>query len=117
LFETMGEGNMTTMRLRCPYCMKFHDVVDATGPDDAWHEECWEKAQKEARTTTMPKKIKDSRLKCSICGYPIPDVLGWKYGHNAQPVNNGRCCRECNDTVVIPARLRLFYDKHGEVPS
>ncbi len=28
-------------------------------------------------------------------------------GHNAQPVKEGRCCDDCNYTVVIPARLRL----------
>lgn len=37
---------------------------------------------------------------CSICG---KEYQG--YGNNAQPVNNGRCCNECNLSVVIPARL------------
>jgi hypothetical protein len=48
---------------------------------------------------------------CSICGGPI-DVHqphGWVYGHNAQPVNDGRCCSECNSMVVIPARLQRIY--------
>lgn len=44
--------------------------------------------------------------KCSICDGPIDiHTNGWKYGHNAQPVNNGRCCTDCNNTVVIPTRL------------
>jgi hypothetical protein len=38
---------------------------------------------------------------CSICGKPCD-----RYGHNAQPINNGRCCDDCNNTVVIPERLR-----------
>ena len=37
---------------------------------------------------------------CSICGQP-----GHGFGHNAQPVNDGRCCNECNTTVVIPTRF------------
>ena len=43
---------------------------------------------------------------CSICGKPIAEEPpGWFGGHNAQPINNGRCCRSCNDTVVIPERI------------
>jgi hypothetical protein len=38
---------------------------------------------------------------CSIC-----QITYYGWGHNAQPVNNGRCCNVCNDTIVIPARLR-----------
>jgi hypothetical protein len=54
----------------------------------------------------MPKKTKDLPLICSICARPIPVVHGWKYGNNAQPVNNGRCCSDCDARVVIPMRLR-----------
>jgi hypothetical protein len=51
-----------------------------------------------------PKKL----LKCSICGetiYPHP-ISGWAGGNNAWPINNGRCCQVCDDTVVIPTRIR-----------
>ena len=37
---------------------------------------------------------------CSICSEPYTG-----YGHNAEPLSNGRCCDVCNDTVVIPARI------------
>jgi hypothetical protein len=39
---------------------------------------------------------------CSICGkrYFGP-------GNNAQPVNDGRCCDDCNETRVLPARAAL----------
>ena len=41
---------------------------------------------------------------CSICK---KEYFGW--GNNAQPVNDGRCCDDCNTTAVIPARLALFF--------
>jgi hypothetical protein len=37
---------------------------------------------------------------CSICRLPY---VG--FSHDAGPINNGRCCTTCNDTVVIPARI------------
>ena len=48
-------------------------------------------------------------MKCSICKEEIkPDPNGWSGGHNAEPVNNGRCCGVCNDIIVISARLTEF---------
>jgi len=49
-------------------------------------------------------------MKCSICGNKIEtEQTGpysfWSDGHNAQPVNDGRCCGSCNELVVIPRRL------------
>ena len=38
---------------------------------------------------------------CSICGKNYEG-----YGNNAQPVNNGRCCDECNITIVVPRRFQ-----------
>lgn len=47
------------------------------------------------------------KLLCSICNEPITTGLsGWAYGHNAEPINDGRCCDVCNDTKVIPERVR-----------
>lgn len=44
---------------------------------------------------------------CSICNGPIGiEPGGWTGGHNAEPINNGRCCGSCNETVVIPVRIR-----------
>ena len=49
-------------------------------------------------------------MTCSICFNEIPTEHSshWTQGHNAQPVNNGRCCGKCNDTVVIPARMSIM---------
>ena len=41
---------------------------------------------------------------CSICGC---GYTGW--GNNAWPVNDGRCCNQCNSEYVIPARLNRMY--------
>jgi DNA-directed RNA polymerase subunit RPC12/RpoP len=38
---------------------------------------------------------------CSICG----DTVAGQWGNNAEPVNEGCCCDECNFRVVIPMRL------------
>jgi hypothetical protein len=41
---------------------------------------------------------------CSICRNTY---IG--YGNNAQPINNDRCCDNCNSLVVIPTRIRRLY--------
>ena len=45
-------------------------------------------------------------MNCSICNNKIND----RFGNNAEPVNNGRCCNDCNSTVVIPARIKEMLD-------
>ena len=49
--------------------------------------------------------------KCSICGDKIhPELIsGWDKGHNADPINKGRCCSVCNDTVVLPQRMIHYF--------
>jgi cytochrome c len=44
-------------------------------------------------------------IKCSICHQEIG--LG---NNNAEPVNSGRCCDDCNWMVVIPARMARLND-------
>jgi len=47
------------------------------------------------------------KTKCSICNKKIPvELNGWSIGNNAEPINSGRCCNKCNETVVIPARIK-----------
>lgn len=43
---------------------------------------------------------------CILCDGPYEGM-----GHNPEPLasyDDGRCCSECNDTRVIPARLGLM---------
>jgi hypothetical protein len=60
-------------------------------------------------------------IKCSICHKPIlPHPLsGWAGGNNAEPVSPGRCCDECDMTVVIPERIfRIeLAQQEGRVPK
>lgn len=42
--------------------------------------------------------------KCSICGKPLEN----KFGNNAEPINEGRCCDVCNMMVVVPERISRF---------
>jgi len=43
--------------------------------------------------------------KCCLCHGIIKG-----FGHNAEPLKKGRCCTVCNDTKVIPARIRGYYN-------
>ena len=44
-------------------------------------------------------------LACSICGSPIDSVADGAEGHNAEPVNGGRCCARCNILIVLHRRM------------
>jgi hypothetical protein len=44
-------------------------------------------------------------LICVICDQPIPAKGTWRGGNNAEPAAEGRCCDECDRTVVIPLRI------------
>ena len=53
-------------------------------------------------------KKKIELMNCSICELPIEiDESGWHSGHNASPVNDGRCCTVCDMEVVEPTRYIL----------
>ena len=40
-------------------------------------------------------------MKCVICGETKDE-----FGHNPEPIVEGKCCTECNSTQVIPARMK-----------
>lgn len=74
------------------------------------YEEAYE-AYKEGAThyiTTVLKKdpneiqVQDENFTCSICGREVEG----EYSHNAWPINDGRCCIECNALKVMPARIK-----------
>jgi len=48
-------------------------------------------------------------MQCVICNLQIEEEeYGWRHGHNASPVKEGRCCSQCNYAVVLPMRMRLI---------
>jgi len=50
-------------------------------------------------------------MRCVICGKEIePTWYGYSGGCNAEPVAEGRCCERCDQTVVMPARLKAMID-------
>jgi hypothetical protein len=49
----------------------------------------------------MNKKI------CSICKKKYEG-----FGNNAEPINNGRCCDECNKIVLLE-RIKILMSRQG----
>lgn len=56
---------------------------------------------------------------CSICGREFTG-----YGNNAEPINDGICCDECNIEAVIPRRMAEYFgvsleefDKVADAPK
>ena len=50
-------------------------------------------------------------MECSISHKEIEPLMHkgkviWSEGHNANPINDGRCCDECNNGVVIVERMK-----------
>jgi len=57
-------------------------------------------------------------MKCSICEKEIEKKyhngeMYWDKGHNAEPINNGRCCDKCNENVVIPTRIGMHINRRN----
>jgi hypothetical protein len=53
-------------------------------------------------------------MKCSICNEKITtDPHGWEGGCNAQPINDGKCCHECDINVVIPFRIKQAFTRRN----
>jgi hypothetical protein len=49
-------------------------------------------------------------MKCSICKN---EIIG-EHGHNAEPINNGKCCDMCNRKIVIPFRIKQTTENSKE---
>lgn len=50
-------------------------------------------------------------MKCVICGKEYPN----QYGNNPYPVKKkGLCCDQCNDTIVIPARIKAYLESKAK---
>lgn len=52
----------------------------------------------------MKQDKKLPTFKCCICGQKFTG-----YGNNPYPVKEkGRCCDECDNSVVIPTRIKIY---------
>jgi hypothetical protein len=52
-------------------------------------------------------------MECSICSGEIEKKyhngkMYWDGGHNAQPINDGRCCDACNEIVIAVRIAKMF---------
>lgn len=58
-----------------------------------------------------PEQIAEGKERCVICGKEIEG-----HGNNAEPVKKGKCCDKCNNSVVIPERMKAIkkLDKYQE---
>jgi hypothetical protein len=45
-------------------------------------------------------------MKCALCSSTI-----FGYGHNGQPLTDGRVCEVCNDIYVIQARMMQTFER------
>lgn len=57
--------------------------------------------------------MKMNKYTCCLCGKTF---LG--YGNNPSPLNNekgARCCDDCNDFRVVPARIEYMFSKKGKM--
>lgn len=52
-------------------------------------------------------------MKCCLCNQEIEvEISGWDEGNNALPLKDGRCCDECNNAKVIPARINNIINRN-----
>lgn len=64
--------------------------------------------------------MSDKDIDCVLCDKTLKEgarVPTWAYGNNAWPLSDGQCCDNCNDTKVIPARLKQMKSDraYGEI--
>jgi hypothetical protein len=64
-----------------------------------------------ARHLKTKNYLGGSEMKCCLCDKQIETVMGVSEGHNAQPLAEGRCCSECNDFDVLPARMQGLFQR------
>ena len=52
----------------------------------------------------ITEDVKGMKRKCCICGKEF-----YGYGNNPEPIQSeGRCCDDCNEKYVIPARFHMI---------
>ena len=61
---------------------------------------------KQVNNSSLGHGIEESEYICCICG-----EIYKGFGNNPAPVKyKGRCCNHCNNSVVIPTRIKMYLD-------
>lgn len=85
--------------------VQYHEFRIRVSVEGKNREEAWlnlSKLMDKIGFSAMPSYLDPDIVNtCCICGEHY-----FGFGNNAQPVKKGRCCNMCNDTKVIPARLK-----------
>lgn len=66
-----------------------------------------EHGTKETIADSVENNIRQKPFQCSIC----KKLIHGEYSNNAMPINDGRCCRDCNSKYVTPARISGAYQQ------
>ena len=99
------EKNPESPSVKVYHLFSYLNTIDWVKTTE-YTEEDINKELMEEKDITQKMIDKYSKPKCSICNeYILSDLDGWDGGHNASPINDGRCCGKCNKIKVIPARL------------
>ena len=83
---------------------KYRSVFDETKPE-------WKKNHK-LTVAWFEKDHSDfTSLDCVLCGKEMKSVYET---HNPYPLSvEGRCCDECNDTIIFSARMDIYHGKRA----
>ena len=65
---------------------------------------CWDNEKGEKMYKTMV--LEWNKIICCLCGEQIQVMQRWKFGFNAQPIKEGRCCYTCKTEKVIYEIIR-----------
>jgi hypothetical protein len=58
----------------------------------------------------VTEECKEVLPHCSLC---FSDFTG--HGNDSRPLSGGRCCDNCNATLVIPARIKLLAEPNQDI--
>jgi len=91
--------------------LRFHQLLADLGVEEPGRDKFYEESEKtlEGLRRTLAEGpggtggAGGKQERCCICG------RGYEgYGNSAAPLDEGRCCDECNAAKVIPARIRAL---------
>ncbi len=61
-----------------------------------------------AKETRDERRFFKTNIQCSLCDTQITDA---RDSHNAFPLSDFRCCSNCNESKVLPARFMAIFKR------